>query len=1764
MTQIDPVQSALFENVRKPKAAQKTIKDKEKGKGKHAEVSAPVFGIKSSPGFAPGLKNKDDSATSLAFEHLPFPKLGVERGFTTPTARHNANTLAKTVAESSGTLTDEGRAALMGYSGGGGLGESLTAFYTPTPLAAYVWALVSNLHDGRLKSALEPACGVGAFLMTAPAGVRVTGVEYDTLTATIASLLNPHTHVHNLTFENFTTTSVDPFVDVVVGNPPFGDRGRLSGHRGLEGSREDRHEWFFLNSALSRVKPGGIVAMIVPEDLVRESAYTERRRKLLGRATVLGVIGVPTGAFAASNAGVMTVILVLRRHDQGVEAGLKLLNDRGSTETNDKGETILLPGERETMLRTLGTWARPFVEGHTTFMQKGKEWVSTGLNVAEDTKVTHSRFGDPQLSGKIHLDQARLDHHLANLKAKLDTAVSRSALLSAVRAEHGPERETQVQLAMRRAPTWPIPNSFTSEDGLFRFSHGSWQHADLINTPEAQTAILLARELTAERLSNLRSPKRDELTAQLALHDDGKQGERLAKMAARYPLLHVVRMPPAPPALDTRATLLPGALEDVAEQLADLHLLTLRQLMAVSGEDQQTCEAHLLSEYRFSGESTERRWIRKGDSDFGHAYDRAGTLRTQAQGFSGVEAESLLKQADDFETRALAQWKSLPDCDLTPRDSVVPAECLEAWLDAYLNLEGDRAGAIEVSREGGIVSLRLRYANSRVSSLDQSVLDSGTVKGIESYLNYATKRDMVNRQDKSREEIRAQEAAALKRASRYERGLEAHWRNWMVTSSFAADLENRYNRARNAVLTAPEDVRAMNIDHWKGPKLHLYQRRDVRTLAAWGHGVLNYDVGLGKTFSALALLSLLKTRREARMAMLVTPLSLTGNWVTNVRRARPDWKVMSIGMTPTGKLDDFGEPEYGEDNGKVRQEKLASLMSDPPDLVIISIETFVDIPMSHDTLIELIEEDAGVMAAAKQAAADGYDDRKNRFGGHKQAVTFESEVGDMLDRSKVSTGSDLTFEMLGVDLLIFEESHKMKNLWSAPQYLGEVPKFMGAGMESRRALAAYHKARYVRKSHQGRGTYALTATPWKNSPLECMYALALVTDDLRAYGLDTPMSFMLRYCEIEQQIITSPDGEVGLRNCVMGFKNLAELEALIRGHVISENAMDCRMDEGTGLPLPKLEKLVHTLALTPEQAAAYNTYRSEAANPDRKGENHLFAILSRMEAAIIDPVNAGIGGRNPRASLAAKLAAEEHTRGFGTVTFLDRGGDAEDGAYGVYVDAYVRAGIPRERIEVVTAKSHPTPASRMRVEARYARGELRHVLGGSIIREGFNLQHYTAAIINLDQPHDPEDKTQRTGRGWRQGNLAPYVKVHDLLAVGSSDALRYTNLMGKAGWIAALRSGSDRAVNHAAFDAIGVALLLNADPEAAKKAIAEKMQALTEDAARAEQAHALTLVRSFAELVSLTRQRWEKANGRENGPSKQDKAGLDRMAGQLITLARSVSKLPAELRQVLNLKRRPEWVHHLPLVPGLKFTLGTKAVVFERTAGARIYASRQVISADELQDAVDVVLPEGEANFGPCLTQYLPKHIREGVEAVLTGGEALTAQTPETQIEELLPELPGQEQEEPVQAEGLEVKVQEEVTPDIVIPVAQVSPPAPVPPVVAPQEKLTPEVVVTASTEHAAPSLVIRETYAVSVRRTTLMADMLYRVEDNKLVSVAFGSIPQPGETLMALYGRHGLLKEVALIVSPDRHKVTVSNLRARPDAFRARITALLARNHAA
>ena len=78
----------------------------------------------------------------------------------------------------------------------------LNAHYTHPALARAMWSVLAGLgfRGGRV---LEPGCGSGLFLATAPAGAQVTGVELDPATALIAAALHPD---HEVRAESFVDT----------------------------------------------------------------------------------------------------------------------------------------------------------------------------------------------------------------------------------------------------------------------------------------------------------------------------------------------------------------------------------------------------------------------------------------------------------------------------------------------------------------------------------------------------------------------------------------------------------------------------------------------------------------------------------------------------------------------------------------------------------------------------------------------------------------------------------------------------------------------------------------------------------------------------------------------------------------------------------------------------------------------------------------------------------------------------------------------------------------------------------------------------------------------------------------------------------------------------------------------------------------------------------------------------------------------------------------------------------------------------------------------------------------------------------------------------------------------------------------------------------------------------------------------------------------------------------------------------------------------
>ena len=166
---------------------------------------------------------------------------------------------------------------------------TFNAFYTsPTVIAAMHEALARLGVPGD-ATVLEPGCGIGNFMSSAPR--RACGSSASSWTAIsgrIASALHPG---QDIRIENFRDTKLpEGRIDAVIGNVPFADV-KLDHQR-----PEIRlHDYFFAKS-VDALKPGGVLALVTTHfTLDKQNAAI--REYLAERADFLGAIRLPSDAF---------------------------------------------------------------------------------------------------------------------------------------------------------------------------------------------------------------------------------------------------------------------------------------------------------------------------------------------------------------------------------------------------------------------------------------------------------------------------------------------------------------------------------------------------------------------------------------------------------------------------------------------------------------------------------------------------------------------------------------------------------------------------------------------------------------------------------------------------------------------------------------------------------------------------------------------------------------------------------------------------------------------------------------------------------------------------------------------------------------------------------------------------------------------------------------------------------------------------------------------------------------------------------------------------------------------------------------------------------------------------------------------------------------------------------------------------------------------------------------------------------------------------
>ncbi|BAS31213.1 N-6 DNA methylase [Dehalococcoides mccartyi] len=247
-------------------------------------------------------------------------------------------------------------------------------FFTPEPV---IKLCVDIIQPKANEKILDPACGSGGFLISAlkyvvlntPSATdyfakdNIFGLEINRSAAKMATmrmilegdgfskiiLSDSLTDWSTLNFDiNKVCGTNNPYqnyFDVILTNPPFGTQGKISNKAQLRNFALG-HKWncannqcsktdslvngqvpeiLFIERCLEFLKPGGRMAIVLPNGDFENSTLTYLRTYILELADLIAVVKLPQETFIPSGTGVKTSLLFLRKKNGDNKVPKKIL-----------------------------------------------------------------------------------------------------------------------------------------------------------------------------------------------------------------------------------------------------------------------------------------------------------------------------------------------------------------------------------------------------------------------------------------------------------------------------------------------------------------------------------------------------------------------------------------------------------------------------------------------------------------------------------------------------------------------------------------------------------------------------------------------------------------------------------------------------------------------------------------------------------------------------------------------------------------------------------------------------------------------------------------------------------------------------------------------------------------------------------------------------------------------------------------------------------------------------------------------------------------------------------------------------------------------------------------------------------------------------------------------------------------------------------------------------------------------------------------------
>ena len=259
---------------------------------------------------------------------------------------------------------------------------------------------------------------------------------------------------------------------------------------------------------------------------------------------------------------------------------------------------------------------------------------------------------------------------------------------------------------------------------------------------------------------------------------------------------------------------------------------------------------------------------------------------------------------------------------------------------------------------------------------------------------------------------------------------DASFREWVSKDPARREaVADAYNRRFRGFVPRTYSIEPLSIARWApdGPRLHPWQTAGTRRIVENLGGVLALGVGLGKTYTACAVLSLLRQEGRVRRPVVLVPTSLVWKWVDDIRRVLPDYRVGVVGsrrkvlqrgprveraaaLLAQGTIT---EADYRRmittsepDSPAERAATWTRLQAGEPDVVVLTYDALPRTRVNLDALIEYVDRKAAVqrMLTLRRRNEKRREEAKKRRGGEPQDEAGEAEeapkVAGMTERQE--------------------------------------------------------------------------------------------------------------------------------------------------------------------------------------------------------------------------------------------------------------------------------------------------------------------------------------------------------------------------------------------------------------------------------------------------------------------------------------------------------------------------------------------------------------------------------------------------------------------------------------------------------------------------------------------------------------------------------------------------------------------------------------------